>query len=137
MPKHLQRALHCPCGRSPVIARGLCGTCYTLRRQGDEHFGGLREQVLARDGHRCRVCGASGAGKRTLAVHHRVPGTSTMALMLTLCLRHHAMMHRTRAVLKPMPELLLTFWREQHPDGHEQKSLDFVDPPAEAQELPC
>ena len=62
----VQRALHCRCGREKILALGLCATCYTLKRQDDEHFGGLREQVLERDHHCCRVCGASGRRKRAL-----------------------------------------------------------------------
>jgi hypothetical protein len=41
----VQRALHCRCGRENILALGLCATCYTLKRQDDEYFGGLREQV--------------------------------------------------------------------------------------------
>jgi 5-methylcytosine-specific restriction endonuclease McrA len=81
---------------------GLCSTCYTLKRQDEEYFGGLREAVLERDGYRCRVCDASGRDKRSIIVHHR-----------------------TKAVLSAMPPLLLELWREQHPKGHEQKQLDF------------
>jgi len=44
----VQRALHCRCGRGKVLALGMCATCYTLKRQGEEYFGGLREQVLRR-----------------------------------------------------------------------------------------
>ena len=43
----VQRALHCRCGRGKVLALGMCATCYTLKRQDEEYFGGLREQVLA------------------------------------------------------------------------------------------
>ena len=50
-----QRVMHCPCGNQKVLAHGLCATCYTLKRQDEEHFGGLREKVLERDGYRCRV----------------------------------------------------------------------------------
>jgi hypothetical protein len=39
----VQRALHCRCGREKILALGLCATCYTLKRQDDEYFGGLRE----------------------------------------------------------------------------------------------
>lgn len=35
--------LHCPCGNHKVLAQGLCATCYTFKRQAEEHFGGLRE----------------------------------------------------------------------------------------------
>ena len=52
----VQRALHCRCGREKILALGLCATCYTLKRQDENSFGGLREQVLERDGY-CRVFG--------------------------------------------------------------------------------
>ena len=70
---------------SKVLALGLCSTCYTLKRQGEEYFAGLREAVLERDGYRCRICDASGRDKRSIIVHHRVPGSSVMNLMLSLC----------------------------------------------------
>ena len=108
-----------------MLALGLCSTCYTLRRQDDEYFGGLREAVLERDEHRCRVCDASGRDKRSIIVHHRVPGKSVMSLMLSLCPGRYAKVHRTKAVLSAMPTLLLELWREQHPAGHEQVMLGF------------
>ena len=125
MTRAMQRALHCPCGRMDVLANGLCGTCYSLRRQDEEYFGGLREDVLERDGHRCRVCDRVAHGKRSVAVHHRVPRKSALQLMITLCPGCHAKVHRTRAVLALMPPLLLQLWREQHPKGHEQIALNF------------
>ncbi len=73
MTTNRQRVMHCPCGKAKVLALGLCATCYTLKRQDEEHFGGLREAVLERDGYRCRVCDASGRDKRSIIVHHRVP----------------------------------------------------------------
>lgn len=120
-----QRALYCRCGRDKILAHGHCATCYSLRRQDEEHFGGLREVVLARDGYRCRVCDASGRSKRSIAVHHRVPGASLLHLMLSLCPGCHAKVHHTKAVLSVWPLLLLTLWREQHPAGHEQRVIDF------------
>jgi len=120
-----QRAMHCPCGNAKVLALGLCSTCYTLKRQDEEYFGGLRETVLERDGYRCRVCDASGRNKRSIIVHHRVPGKSVLNLMLSLCPACHAKVHRTKAVLSAMPPLLLKLWREQHPEGYEQVQLDF------------
>ena len=123
--KAVQLAMHCRCGRESVIALGMCPTCYTLRRQDEEYFGGLREAVLERDGYRCRVCDAPGTGKRSIIVHHRVPGQSRMHLMISLCPGCHARVHRTKAVLVTMPALLLELWREQHPKGHEQTALDF------------
>ena len=125
MKKGVQSAMHCRCGNAKILAHGLCATCYTLKRQDEEYFGGLREAVLERDGYRCRVCDASGRDKRSIIVHHRVPGKSVMSLMISLCPGCHAKVHRTIAVLSEMPALLLVLWREQHPDGHEQTTMDF------------
>ena len=77
--KVVQLAMRCRCGRESVLARGMCWTCSPLRRQDEEHFGGLREAVLERDGYRCRVCDAPGTGKRSIIVHHRVPGRSELS----------------------------------------------------------
>jgi hypothetical protein len=132
----VQRALHCRCGREKILALGLCATCYTLKRQDDEYFGGLREQVLERDGYCCRVCGTSGRRKRSIVVHHRVPGKSLLNLMISLCPGCHAKVGRTKAVLSQMPPLLLQLWREQHPKGHEQTTLDFSGRPALSQRKP-
>jgi 5-methylcytosine-specific restriction endonuclease McrA len=125
MKKQVQHALCCPCGRMEILAHGLCSTCYTLKRQDEEYFGGLREAVLERDGYCCRVCGASGRDKRSITVHHRVPGKSVLHLMISLCPGCHAKVHRTKVVLRELPPLLLVLWREQHPDGHEQTVLNF------------
>ena len=135
MKLNSQRVMHCPCGNAKVLALGLCPTCYTLKRQDEEHFGGLREAVLERDGYRCRVCDASGRDKRSIVVHHRVPGRSVLRLMLSLCPGCHAKVHRTQAVLSAMPPLLLQLWREQHPNGHEQVQLDFNNRRAAAQPI--
>ena len=118
-------AMRCRCGRETMLACGMCATCYTLRRQDDEKFGGLREAVLERDGYRCRVCDAPGTGKRSIIVHHRIPGRSEMRLMISLCPACHARVHRTKVVVTEMSPLLLMLWREQHPKGHEQKAFHF------------
>ncbi len=123
----IQRSLHCRCGRGKVLALGMCATCYALKRQDEEYFGGLREQVLKRDGYCCRVCGALGRGKRLIVVHHRVPGVSRLHLMISLCPACHAIVSRTRVVRRHMSAFLLELWREQHPDGHEQTILSFED----------
>lgn len=125
MKRGAQAALSCRCGREKIVANGHCATCYTLRRQDEAYFGGLREKVLERDGYSCRGCGASGRDKRSIVVHHRRPGHSKLDWMISLCPGCHARVHRTRAVLAEMPPLLLTLWREQHPGGHEQTNLDF------------
>lgn len=42
MKKGVQRVMHCPCGQGKILAQGLCATCYTMKRQDEEYFGGLR-----------------------------------------------------------------------------------------------
>ena len=125
MKKQVQHALCCPCGRMEILTPGLCSTCYTLKRQDEQHFGGLRGTVLERDGYRCRVRGASGRDKRSITVHHRVPSKSVLPLMISLYPGCHAEIHRTKVVLRELPPLLLALWREQHPKSHEQTVLNF------------
>jgi hypothetical protein len=136
MKKGIQLAMYCGCGNEKILAHGLCATCYTLKRQDEEYFGGLREAVLQRDGYCCRVCGASGRRKRSIVVHHRVPGVSLLHLMIALCLKCHAKVGRTKVVLSEMPPLLLALWREQHPEGHEQTYLEFRTPGPVAESVP-
>ena len=136
MKSNRQRVMHCPCGESKVLALGLCATCYSLKRQDAERFGGLREAVLERDGYRCCVCDASGRDKRSIVVHHRIPGRSALKVMISLCPGCHAKVHRTKAVLSLMPPLLLQLWREQHPQGYEQGHLDFATYTTPAQAVP-
>ena len=133
MRKPKQHAMHCRCGKAKILAHGMCAVCYTLKRQDGEYFGGLREKVLERDGYRCRVCDASGRDKRSIIVHHRIPGKSVLNLMISLCPACHAKIHRTRVVVRLMPPLLLQLWRELHPKAHEQTALDFssLRPPAQ------
>jgi hypothetical protein len=132
----VQLALCCPCGRPEILALGLCTTYYTLKQQDEEYFGGLRETVLERDGHRCRGCGAPGREKRSIIVHHCVTGVSTLDLMISLCPGCHAEVERTRMVLAEMNSLLLELWREQHPDGQEQIMLAFSARESAAQTVP-
>jgi hypothetical protein len=73
LKKGIQTAICCPCGNEKILALGLRATCYTLKRQDAEYFGGLREQVLERDRYACRVCGDPDPG-----VHHREPGKSLL-----------------------------------------------------------
>jgi len=72
----------------------------TLKRQDEEYFGGLREAVLERDGYHCRGCGAPGREKRSIIVHHRVPGVSTLELMISLCPGCHAKVERTNGCFR-------------------------------------
>ena len=60
MKNGVQAAICCPCGNEKLLALGLCATCYTLKRQDAEYFGGLRELVLERDGYACRVLSVLG-----------------------------------------------------------------------------
>lgn len=127
MTKPKQIVMHCPCGRAKVLAKGLCSTCYTLKRQDEVYYGGRREEVLKRDDYRCSVpeCTTVKRGKRSVAVHHREPGNSDPTKMLTLCLSCHAKVTRTFHLQDDWPEFLRVLWREQHPDGHEQSALNF------------
>src|ERR1700677_2652574 len=101
-----------------ILALGLCATCYTLKRQDAEYFGGLREQVLERDGPACRVCGDPDP-----AVHHREPGKSVLHLMIALCAGCHAKVHRTKVVLTEFPPLLLVLWRASTPKATDRHTL--------------
>lgn len=127
MGRLAQRSMYCHCGIEKVLALGLCATCYTLKRQDEECFGGHREEVLVRDGYRCAVpgCTTLRRGKRSVAVHHRKPGDSDPRLLITLCLGCHAKVTRTRYLRAEWPPLLRVLWREQHPKAHEQTPLDF------------
>ena len=71
-----------------------------------------------------------------MAVHHREPGNSDPAKMLTLCLPCHAKVTRTFYVQDDWPEFLRMLWREQHPDGHEQEALNFAAAMALAKDVP-
>jgi hypothetical protein len=116
-----QRGMFCPCGRSEILALGLCSSCYSMKRQDEENYGGLREAVLDRDQRRCRAC--PNIERHKLCVHHRVPGVSRLDLMITLCTGCHAIVERTQIVLGEMTPLLLVLWREKHPEGKEQLYL--------------
>jgi hypothetical protein len=65
--------------RKKVLALGLCASCYHLKRQDEEYFGGLHGQVLERDEHCCRACGASDRRPSS------GPGRSLLHLMISLC----------------------------------------------------
>jgi hypothetical protein len=123
-----QRGMFCPCGRSEILALGLCPSCYSMKRQDEEKYGGLREAVLDRDGRRCRACPNS--ERRKLCVHHRVPGISKLELMITLCTGCHAIVERTQIVLGEV------LWREKHPEGQEQLYLPLdSELPVETEQL--
>ena len=105
-----QIPLCCPCGNLQLFCRGFCRACYGRRHRSRTHFSGLRGKILARDHHRCRVCGA----REQLAVHHRRPRNVSNAL-ITLCAACHARLHRLAAMDRWIPEFLAELWTEQHP----------------------
>lgn len=122
----VQGSLNCCCGRSPVVAKGLCASCYTMKRQDRLYYGGLREKVLERDGYQCRVCGKPGLHGKRLTVHHRRPGFSRLPLLITLCRGCHSKVHKLEWLHgADVPELLRVLWRELHPSGSEQYPMDF------------
>jgi hypothetical protein len=38
-----QRGIFCPCGRAEILALALCTSCYSMKRQNEEYYGGLRD----------------------------------------------------------------------------------------------
>jgi hypothetical protein len=46
LKKGVQTAICCPCGNEKILALGLCATCYTLKRQDAEYFGGLEQTYI-------------------------------------------------------------------------------------------
>ena len=116
-----------------------------LRATGDSCVGSLRDLLhveaagrrilwwTARSGSRARWLPLprlwrSRTEKRSIIVHHRVPGVSELRLMISLCPGCHAKVERTNIVLSEMSPLLLELWREQHTDGQEQIMLAFNAP---------
>lgn len=63
---------------------GLWATCYALKPQDGEYYGGMREAVLERGGYHCPVCNASVEHERSIIMHHRVPGKSVLSLVVSL-----------------------------------------------------
>ena len=110
MSPHPQIPLCCLCGSFQLFCRGWCLACYRRRARSKARFGGLREKILARDHHRCRVCGV----REGLVVHHRLP-RNVYAALITLCAACHARLHRLGAIHRWVPENLLELWAEQHP----------------------
>lgn len=104
------RPLLCACGNFAFVA-GLCRSCYRSRAHSRQRFGGLREEILQRDGCLCRACGAADR----LHVHHRQPGRNDRELLITVCAGCHARLHRLAALRAWLPDLLVALWIEQHP----------------------
>jgi 5-methylcytosine-specific restriction endonuclease McrA len=120
--RRLQPALFCPCGRDVPWTASLCRSCYRAAAHSRQHFDGLRDEILERDRHLCRVCGSAGR----LHVHHRKPGVNDRDLLITVCAGCHARLHRLAALRIWIPELLVPLWSEQHPGVPVQMQL----PPA-------
>jgi transposase-like protein len=72
----------------------------TRQHYDQEHFGGHREAVLKRDNWTCQGCFYRPAqeDRDWIVVHHRVPGVSKPALMISLCAACHAIVERLQAV---------------------------------------
>ena len=117
-----QLGLLCACGRRPVELKvlGCCRLCYQRHYHSVRWFGGLRELILKRDRFRCRVCGVG----RRLVVHHR-DERNAKPLLITLCIRCHVRLHRSRRLRYWVPEAFLGLWRELHPDAPLQLQLPF------------
>jgi hypothetical protein len=113
----------CTCGRRPIELKGLrcCRLCYYRQYDSLRWFGGLRELILKRDRFECRACGAA----RRLVVHHRGE-RNAQPLLITLCIRCHVRLHRSRRFRQWVPEALLELWRELHPSTPLQLQLSFA-----------
>lgn len=111
-PTHYrQRLLHClVCGSQDLCSSGLCRSCYDAAYHSQLYFGGLKEEVLDRDGHCCRVCTAA-----TSIVHHRKPGQNEAVWLISLCAACHATITRLRVLDRYLLPFLVALWREQHP----------------------
>lgn len=107
-----ERFLFCSgCGRDFPFVAGLCRSCYRAADRSRRNFGGVREEILERDGRLCRACG----GAERLHVHHRKPGVNDRDLLITVCAACHARLHRLAALRFWIPDLLVILWTEQHP----------------------
>jgi|SRR5208282_2566690 len=106
-----QLALFCPCGALPPLTAGLCASCYWKWRHSLRFFGRVRDEILERDGQRCRACGSD----HWVGIHHHQPGSNLPSLLMCLCAACHAQVHRLLSLWKWVPELLAGLWAEQHP----------------------
>ncbi len=119
-----QRLLFCPCGRALESRRALCRGCAQRKSYSRRRFGGHRETVLERDGHRCQSCGAG----KGLQVHHRRPGLHDPDWLITLCAGCHARVHRLEALRCWLPEQEIRFWEEWHPAAPRQWQFELEEP---------
>jgi hypothetical protein len=108
LKKGVQTAICCPCGNEKILALGLCATCYTLKRQDAEYFGGLREQVLERDGYACRVCGDPDPGVSPSRAGQVCAASDDRPLCGGVSREGPP-----KVVLTEFPPLLLVLWRDR------------------------
>ena len=111
-----QKTLFCSCGKAVPTLAGFCVRCYRAHAHSRRYFAGNREAVLARDGEKCRACGAGKPEGSRLPVHHRLPGVHREEMLVTLCAACHTRVHRRLRQRGWLPEALIGFWCEQHPD---------------------
>ena len=123
-PDPRQLSLFCPCGALPPLTAGLCSSCYWKWRHSLRFFDGRRDEVLERDGRRCRACGSD----HRIGVHHRQRGSNLPSSLIVLCAACHAQVHRLLSIWKWTPALLAELWAEQHPGAPVQ--MQFDGPPA-------
>ena len=84
----------------------------------------MREDVLARDEHRCVACAAEPERPH---VHHRRPGANDDSLLVTLCPTCHARVHLYASLPAFwVPPVFAALWHEQHPEAALQLQLPFA-----------
>lgn len=117
----LQLSFLCQCGKRIALKTpGCCRSCYDRRHHSLRFFGGLREQVLERDGFRCRGCGQ----RSGLVVHHR-DQHNRANMLVTLCTRCHIRIHHSSGLSYWLSQMLVRLWRELHPKTPMQLHLTF------------
>jgi NMD protein affecting ribosome stability and mRNA decay len=121
-PDPRQRALFCRCGALPPLTRGLCTSCYWKWRHSLRFYGGQPEEVLERDGDRCRACGS----ERWVGIHHRRPGDNRPSFLITICAACHAQVYRLLSIWKWVPALLAELWAEQPPGAPVQLQIELT-----------
>ena len=105
---------------------GSAQRCERRERHSRDNFDGLLDDVLRRDGFRCRVCGE--VNREQLVGHHRKPGVNSMAHLICLCRCCHNRVHHTwrPAWWFLTLDLLRRLWREANQDLPEQLPLALV-----------